>query len=758
MAWPTPQDFNEAIQNPMLAFTDGELQTGRPDLTPLGLPRPITGGFASVYRLQCGQANWAVKCFLRQFDDQQDRYTAIGARLDQVRLPYTVGFSFLNRGIRVSSAWYPILKMEWVQGEPLNSYIQNHLGHPQTLRTLAARWVQMITQLQQASIAHGDLQHGNVFVINGDLRLIDYDGMYVPALAGQGSHEVGHRNYQHPLRTQDDFGPYLDNFSAWAIYVSLIALTVDPGLWDQFGGGDESLLFRREDFQRPESSDLLRALEKCTDIRIRSVATLFKSILNFKPQQVPPLDGAPVLLLDSNWMVDHMETGKAGALTNLPPEGRAGWEEAPTTLPDPSWISDFVAPNGGLQPSVSFRNSVFPERCVLVASAIAALLLFFVIPVGALAANLRGPLILLAALVNFVFWVYRYRSEPSVAESAAPKSNVKAINDQIWAVGEEIEARKREKTSVRNRGAGEREKIMKDQRKTVEAMQKKEDIASQETFRCALAAINARRRAFRRQEADALEKIPNDSEAKATAFDCRITAIEQDEAAELENALRVQQEQHISTFLRHFTLNRASIPDVGPAIKSRLKAAGFHTAADINPYRVQLVQGIGLARVESLAEWKRTIESQARASMPQAIPQREMVVIQAKRQAQRRVLEDERDLEEQRRKDQENAIRAGRQRSLEQLDREESDANANRRREHEEIVIRYDLQCRAFQDTLSKLADETNSKIQEIDDKIVEVKKRLYPLYWDKGKMERQLKTFKRIRFPYFVKRVFFGS
>lgn len=213
-----------------------ELQVGRPDLTPLGLPRPITGGFASVYKLQCLQRTWAVRCFLRQFHDHHRRYAAISEHLTRHRLPYTVGFTFLCNGIKVRGQWYPILKMEWVQGEPLSAFIERHLGNRSTLLSLARRWFEMVKALQKASIAHGDLQHSNVLVVDGQLRLIDYDGMYVPALSGEGSHEVGHRNYQHPLRTESDFGPYLDNFSAWVVYVSLIALAADPGLWKQFGG------------------------------------------------------------------------------------------------------------------------------------------------------------------------------------------------------------------------------------------------------------------------------------------------------------------------------------------------------------------------------------------------------------------------------------------------------------------------------------------------------------------------------------------
>src|SRR5439155_9947810 len=107
---------------------------------------------------------------------------------------------------------------------------------------------------KSGGISHGDLQHGNVLVVGGELRLIDYDGMFVPEFAGTMSKECGHLNYQHPARTEFDYGPSLDNFSSWVIAVSLAAVCVHPELWTKYSGGDECLIFRREDFTNPGAS------------------------------------------------------------------------------------------------------------------------------------------------------------------------------------------------------------------------------------------------------------------------------------------------------------------------------------------------------------------------------------------------------------------------------------------------------------------------------------------------------------------------
>src|SRR5204862_7533299 len=107
-------------------------------------------------------------------------------------------------------------------------------------------------------------------------RLIDYDGMFVPSFAGNPSHEFGHRNFQHPARTESDFDAHLDNFSGWVVYLSLIACSVDPSLWGRFGRGEEHLLFRKEDFEDPRFSRLFRSLLHVKDDRIQKYLPLLQ--------------------------------------------------------------------------------------------------------------------------------------------------------------------------------------------------------------------------------------------------------------------------------------------------------------------------------------------------------------------------------------------------------------------------------------------------------------------------------------------------
>jgi hypothetical protein len=92
------------------------------------------------------------------------------------------------------------------------------------------------------------------------IKLVDYDGVYVPGMvAGQGS-ECGHKHFQHPERDTRHHGPGLDRFSFIALDLSLAGLIEDPSLFQRYREGGETILFRANDFADPEHSEVFRIL------------------------------------------------------------------------------------------------------------------------------------------------------------------------------------------------------------------------------------------------------------------------------------------------------------------------------------------------------------------------------------------------------------------------------------------------------------------------------------------------------------------
>ncbi len=300
MAWPQSHDYNEAVQDPTLCFADPDLQKAEAVCTALGLPQARSGNFADVYQLRAadGKTSWAVKCFTKPVRDLQTRYQQISRHLAQANLPFTVDFTYLEKGIRIHGEWYPVLKMDWVEGLTLNQFAQTYADKPKLLQMLGGvMWRKLAQRLQQAHIAHADLQHGNVLLVPGatesklSLRLIDYDGMHVPALADKKSGELGHPAYQHPQRLREEiYSAEVDRFPHLVIYTALRCLALrGRECWERYNTGD-NLLFTAQDFKAPEASALLRELWSAPEAALRALAGHIVLALQGPLDRVPQLE------------------------------------------------------------------------------------------------------------------------------------------------------------------------------------------------------------------------------------------------------------------------------------------------------------------------------------------------------------------------------------------------------------------------------------------------------------------------------------
>jgi hypothetical protein len=227
----------------------------------------------------------------------RERYQQISLHLQNRKPPFMVDFTFLDRGIRVRGDWYPIVRMEWVEGFTLNQFVKDNLDKPQILDLLCKRWLKLAGRLRKANIAHCDLQHGNVLLVPAakartlHVRLVDYDGMCVPALTLLKPIEVGHPAFQHPQRQRDGlYSLEVDRFSHLVIFTALRSLIVGArSLWDQFDNGD-NLLFCRQDFEAPAKSRLFYTLLKLGDPGVRLLADRLIEAVRKPLEQAPLLE------------------------------------------------------------------------------------------------------------------------------------------------------------------------------------------------------------------------------------------------------------------------------------------------------------------------------------------------------------------------------------------------------------------------------------------------------------------------------------
>ena len=286
--WPSARHFTEVIQCPSVCFGHPSLRQTLPAVDRLGMPIVTSGQFAYVYKLKSmnGAGDFAVRCFRGYLGDRDQRYRALQEHVLGSPAPYLAPFSYAPEGILVSGTRFPILFMQWIEGPTLDVYISEMLQRRDVLLHLADEWLRVVVALQEAGIAHGDLQHGNVIVEHGQLRLIDHDGIYVPAMKGWPACEVGHQHYQHPQRTPEQFDSALDNFSALVIYLTLLAVAERPSLWEEYH--DENLLFTKADFLEPSSSTLFTKIRDIGGEQQRLADVLAESATG-SPASVPHL-------------------------------------------------------------------------------------------------------------------------------------------------------------------------------------------------------------------------------------------------------------------------------------------------------------------------------------------------------------------------------------------------------------------------------------------------------------------------------------
>lgn len=261
MIFPRGDEYVSAVQNPQFAFSDFELKSSRVELNNWQLPKPYSGGFTTTFRLLNHSKQWAVRCFTKNVPDLKTRYGEISAFLRIKPASFFVSAEYVEQGIRISNKFYPIIKMQWLDGIPLNKYLEANLNNPKELGKLLNGFQMLIKKLEQLSVAHGDLQHGNILVQRGDFYLIDYDGMFLNSLASLHSNEIGHINYQHPDRTAQHNNSRIDRFSSIVIYLGIKALTIAPELWKKYDN-DENILFKANDFTDFDNSKLIQDLKK----------------------------------------------------------------------------------------------------------------------------------------------------------------------------------------------------------------------------------------------------------------------------------------------------------------------------------------------------------------------------------------------------------------------------------------------------------------------------------------------------------------
>ena len=266
MQYPLISEYVKAIQDA------GDNLEQLAHLTPVlddhGEPYRSSGAFAVVFKMQDKSTGkyYALKCFTEEQEGRADAYRQIADELDMVDSPYITSVKYMEKELFVDSQCeedeFPILLMDWVEGETMEAYIAANYHNQSAMSLLCYRFGKMAAWLRSQSFAHGDVKPDNIIIRpDGSLTLVDYDGMFVSSMKGSKSPTIGTKDFSHPLRTVDDFDETIDDFSLASIALSLKAISMNSTLLDTYGASDR-LLFSEKDYRTPSNSKVISALQE----------------------------------------------------------------------------------------------------------------------------------------------------------------------------------------------------------------------------------------------------------------------------------------------------------------------------------------------------------------------------------------------------------------------------------------------------------------------------------------------------------------
>lgn len=265
MQYPLISEYVKAIQD--AGDNLDKLSYLTPVLDDHGEPYRSSGAFAVVFKMQDKSTGkyYALKCFTEEQQGRADAYRQIADELDMVDSPYITSVKYMEKELFVDSQCeedeFPVLLMDWVDGETMEAYIAANYHNQSAMSMLCYRFGKMAAWLRSQSFAHGDVKPDNIIIRpDGSLTLVDYDGMFVSSMKGCNSPTIGTKDFSHPLRTVDDFDETIDDFSLASIALSLKAISMNSTLLDTYGASDR-LLFSENDYRNPASSKVISALQ-----------------------------------------------------------------------------------------------------------------------------------------------------------------------------------------------------------------------------------------------------------------------------------------------------------------------------------------------------------------------------------------------------------------------------------------------------------------------------------------------------------------
>ena len=262
---PTIPSIRTSVENKNVLVLDEHAKNGTFRRDARGRLIAYTGGFSVVFPYEASDGTkWAFRCWHSDINNTQRRYELISEAIQKAHLSFLCDFDYIEKGINVEGTIYPTTRMRWIEGITIKEYICKYRQSKDKLISLAENFLAMTQALHEQSLAHGDLQHGNILVTNDhQLYLVDYDSFYCPKLKGEEDTVTGLPDYQHPARKSNkSVSEKLDYFSELIIYLSILSIAEAPSLVEKYKVEDaDRLLFAKEDFDDITKSQIYKDIQ-----------------------------------------------------------------------------------------------------------------------------------------------------------------------------------------------------------------------------------------------------------------------------------------------------------------------------------------------------------------------------------------------------------------------------------------------------------------------------------------------------------------
>ena len=732
--WPTVDDYCQALIDApacLAASLGGNVeiicdQEGRQ------ITRRGDGSIVFKARIGASSAVSAIKCFLRPQNHLKYRYMALVHEVTTGEIAdyFPQHIRFVEKGISINQYWFPIVAMDWIDGDTIHDYARDSIASGKAARLfhLADALLEMEHKLAEHGLSHGDLSNSNLLVERtaaNHLKLVDLDGIYVDSLSKFNPQLPSSEHFQHPHRDSNHFGADTDRFAFWIIYASLMAFAIDPDLW-RISGADrdpDRLLFTRNDFNEPQLSPTLAALRCHHDRRLQNLSISLDTLLLFGMHQIPRVSRDLRIVFPS----DEINLAPTASYIKLDAVAR-----------------DIVD---------DFTHTIMP--CRIFAGITVLSLAIFAILQQVYAAH---PLYLVAAaialfVIDCVAFALLYRHDHAVLTARNCRDQHLAAKESLMRLHAETQLCKEKKSIVDRKISMRRNNLSK----------QAQDLSEGETYKIKLEATSlADKVKLLEERLCKVENLEKEDINRCKSSDEFILLAEldralrdsvHDESQEMEAEIRENQLKNIDHLLAGKGINEANILPF--PVMYELSQNGYRNAADVLKGDIYQVAGITEKRAAMLLDWANRCAAEVLADQPRTISRTVRLQIEAhyldlrdQLEAQKWPLQQKFDIEV-------NAIFAKYSNEKREVMGELSGAKKTFKAAEDRISKAYETKLAELNRKYARELNMLDGQLRDFEQELDERFKQVYLANEKLAKSVRTVASTRKLTFAFYLQRVF---